>query len=266
MHLLLRAVRGTPCKVIIATHSTAVVASMKAEARVCFMRKGDTRLQFEEVSKAMEDVLPIFGAHPLSNVFNSSPILLVEGEDDERIWQQAVRTSRGSIKLWPCVAGDVQSLNRHEVAANKLIGAVYDHAIGYSLRDRDDDPYDIADEGQVIRFRLNCRTAENLILSNDVLIGLGITWEEMQAGLSDWIERKPRHPQTNEIRQFEQSGWNRLSANVKSLRNILLAVALGSRCRAGHRRATRWQRRWRSQSLSFSRPQIGRHHWACTKS
>jgi hypothetical protein len=62
-------------------------------------------LGFIPINKTLQDVLPVFGAHPLSNIFNQGPIMLVEGEDDERIWQTAIRSSNGKINTWPCETG-----------------------------------------------------------------------------------------------------------------------------------------------------------------
>lgn len=47
------------------------------------MRRGQVSLDFKTVTDTDRSILPIFGAHPLSNVLNQSPIFLVEGEDDE---------------------------------------------------------------------------------------------------------------------------------------------------------------------------------------
>ncbi|MFZ5500605.1 MAG: hypothetical protein ACOY58_01655, partial [Candidatus Micrarchaeota archaeon] len=67
-----------------------------------FTVEDELEFDFRAISDLYRKILPVFGAHPLSNVFNRAPILLVEGEDDERIWQQAVRTARGRLKLFPC--------------------------------------------------------------------------------------------------------------------------------------------------------------------
>jgi len=92
-------------------------------------------LDFKAISAIYKKVLPVFGAHPLSNFFNEAPILLVEGEDDERIWQQVVRSSNGRIKIYPCSVDSVSNMNDFEEEAKKIIQTVYDNARGYSLRD-----------------------------------------------------------------------------------------------------------------------------------
>lgn len=223
--LLVDNVHGQRITVFIATHSTAFLGSLDPElTHVCFMRSGATTYDFLSISEALERTLPIFGAHPLSNVFNNSPILLVEGEDDERIWQQAGRSSRGRIKVWPCAAGDVQSLDEYEDTVSSIIDAVYDDAKAYSLRDRDEEQYDITDKINVTRCRLNCKAAENLILSDDVLSLLETTWAEMQTRITDWIDRNPDHSKNGSMTVFARN-FDRRNSNLKEIRLILMDLA-----------------------------------------
>jgi predicted ATP-dependent endonuclease of OLD family len=65
--------------VIIATHSTAFLGALadNKDTSVEFMRGGETELSFEQVTRIHRAVLPVFGAHPLSSVFNEAPPLLV---------------------------------------------------------------------------------------------------------------------------------------------------------------------------------------------
>lgn len=227
MKLLASAAAGKPFRVLIATHSTAIVSALSenSDVKLAFMGNGEKKLTFETVIAATKAVLPIFGAHPLSNVFNERPILLVEGEDDERIWQQASRSSEGAIRIWPCAAGDVQSLNEYEEKARLVIKSVYDDAKAFSLRDRDDGPYAIDDVGPVVRARLNCRSAENLIVTDDVLTSLNTDWPRMREALEAWLEQNEGHAQYDAVVAFRDNGWSRREANLKPLRNLLMAIA-----------------------------------------
>jgi len=60
--------------VLIATHSTALLGAMSdyAETHLAFMRYGETDITFSPTTDTHRRVLPVFGAHPLSNVFKSS--------------------------------------------------------------------------------------------------------------------------------------------------------------------------------------------------
>lgn len=225
--LLLSGVRDIEVTVLIATHSTAVLSALSeiSDASVGFMQKEAKEIQFRPISNVMKNILPIFGAHPLSEVFRKTPILLVEGEDDERIWQSANRRSQGKLRLWPCVAGDKQSLNTYEKEVDEVAGAIYDKPIAYSLRDRDDQPYEIDDKKVVHRMRLKCRTAENLIISDDVLELLGKSWTEIQKALEVWLDNNAGHSQFNKMQEFRDGGWDRMGADIKPLRNLLMERA-----------------------------------------
>ncbi|WP_441277434.1 AAA family ATPase [Tardiphaga sp. 172_B4_N1_3] len=227
MTLLKNAVADRQITVIIATHSTAILGALSDEdsTSVGFILPRQNAIEFMPIVSSIRDILPIFGAHPLSNVFNSNPILLVEGEDDERIWQQAARTSQGRIRVWPCHAGDIQSLDDYENKVELIAGAVYDKARAYSLRDRDENPYEIDDKPIVKRMRLFCRAAENLILSDDVLKRMGTDWETIRASIGDWLEKFPDHQQFPAMKDFRDSGYDRRTSDIKELRNIIMMLA-----------------------------------------
>lgn len=230
MNLLVDSVRKKDIVVIIATHSTAILGALSYDndASVGFISSKQNNVTFRPIGESLRKVLPIFGAHPLSNVFNENPILLVEGEDDERIWQQAVRSSQGQLQIWPCQAGDIQSLEEYENQVEAIAGAVYENATAYSLRDRDEAPYGIDDKTIVKRMRLSCKAAENLLLSDDVLKFLGSDWDRTQAAIDDWLAKYPKHPQVAEMNAFKEGGYNRRDADLKDLCNVLMML-IGAR-------------------------------------
>jgi len=225
---------GDDLKIIISTHSTAMLGAFESYGgvRVCFMKNRQIILNFEEVSEVYKKILPIFGAHPLSNIFNQSPILIVEGEDDVRIWQQVVRSSGGSIKLYPCEAGSKSGIGEMENDAQRIMDSVYDNAKGYSLRDRDDDPdEEIADVGPVIRFRLSCRNAESLILSNEALVKMNTGWEEIKQRMDNWMsdeeakDEDKKHQHLEEFQKFRDGDYDRKNFDLKEIRNDLMYLA-----------------------------------------
>lgn len=227
MRLLASAIENKDIVVVIATHSTSLLGALaeNESARVGFISLGQVEITFSTIDKALKDVLPIFGAHPLSTVFNARPILLVEGDDDERIWQQAVRTSGGRVNVWPCSAGDIQSLNHYEEQVESISSAIYENPKAFSLRDRDGSEYEIQDKAIVVRMRLFCRAAENLLLSDDVLASLGLDWDAMKRGIEDWLTKYPGHSQYREMTNFKTSGYDRLQHDIKSLRNVFMMLA-----------------------------------------
>lgn len=215
-----------PVTLVLATHSTALLAGLaeSEDTAVAFKLRGMSSLSFKAVTNVDRSILPIFGAHPLSNVFNQAPILLVEGEDDERIWQQAVRSGNGKVRVFPCVAGSVTLLSEFENEANHIIRAVYDDAKGYSLRDRDTGPEGIDDLGDIVRMRLSCRAAENLMLTDDVLGRAGVTWGEFQRTIQSWVAANKTHRYHEEMQAFMESGFDRKNYDLKNIRMILTGL------------------------------------------
>ncbi len=229
MHFLKDLVIENNFKVIVITHSTAILGALESysDVNLSFISSGKTDIEFKPISEVYRKVLPIFGAHPLSNIFNEAPVLLVEGEDDERIWQQVVRTAQGKIKIYPCVCGSVEQIHLYETEVKNIIESVYDKAKAYSLRDRDDTPeIDLSDDLPIIKLKLKCYSAENLLLTNEVLSSLGYTWEALQEKMDEWITEKSgkSHPQFEDMVAFKEAGYDRKVLKIKSLRILVLGL------------------------------------------
>ena len=224
---LMELLEQAPITILLATHSTAFLAAGVDDTgtRIAFMKYGEQDIEFAPVGYTYRRVLPVFGAHPLSNVFNEAPVLLVEGEDDERVWQQAVRTANGSINIYPVAVDGVGNLPEFEAEVAHILEAVYDNPIGYSLRDGDDvgeEP--LQDVGPIKRLRLNCRAAENLLLSNEVLDGASTDWATLAERISTWKINNPGHPHAAAFNDFADSGLDRQHGDLKELRNDLVGL------------------------------------------
>lgn len=210
--------------IVMATHSTAILGALAdfEGTYIEFMTAGQKELNFKKISDEYRKILPIFGAHPLSNLFNQSPVFLVEGEDDERIWQQAVRSSNNKLKLYPCSTDGISNMATYEQDVEQIIMAVYDNAKAYSLRDRDENATEINDLKKISRFILNCRAAENLLLTEQVLSTLGLTWDELIKKIDDWLPNHQNHAHYEVMLDFKNSGYNRQNFNLKEIRNDLM--------------------------------------------
>lgn len=212
--------------IILATHSTAILGALEEYdgTYIEFLSGGQKELNFKKVSDEYRKILPVFGAHPLSNLFNQTPILLVEGDDDERIWQQAVRSSNKKLKIYPCPTDGEGNMARYEQEVEQIISSVYDNAKAFSLRDRDEGEEAISDLKIIKRFKLSCRASENLLLTNEVLVWLGISWEELKQCIDRWIELNVSHPHHAEMLAFKESNYDRKNFDLKNIRNDLMHV------------------------------------------
>lgn len=218
-------------KILIATHSTAILGALESysDTHLAFLSSNQTEVDFHAISEVYKKVLPVFGAHPLSNIFNQAPILLVEGEDDERIWQQAVRTSDGAINIYPCSVDSVTNINDFELETQKIIQNVYDSATGYSLRDKDETEDGIEDLTNLIRMKLSCRNAENLLLSDEVLASLSTDWDSLKNKIQAWLSVNGKHTHYPMMKKFQDGGFDRKHFNIKEIRNDLVGIMASSR-------------------------------------
>jgi ABC-type branched-subunit amino acid transport system ATPase component len=218
-------------RVVIATHSTAIIGafSKNAELQIVPISKRD-QSDFPAFGRSgvCEEILPIFGAHPLSTAFNRSPIVLVEGDDDRRVLEQIVRSGGGRFALAPCVVGSVTELSQWEDWLDRFLPVLYDTPKAFSLRDLDDATQaDISDLDHVCRIRLNCYAIENLLLSDQVLEAHGFDSESFRAALQARVDLIPDHKYTEALRALVADFENRRTLNIKDIRNIIVAE-LGS--------------------------------------
>ena len=231
MALLVELVHQAHFTLIVATHSTPVVAALSAatDSAIAFMQSDQKELRFQPMSEVMRRVVPIFGAHPLSNVFNEAPVLILEGEDDVRIWQQAVRTSQGKLRVYPVASEGLPSMPEYEQVVRELVDSLYDNPVAYSLRDRDGGPEEIDDLLPLVRCRLSCRTAENLLLTDEVIASTeAANWDEVRRRIDAWLATGLPHTRRQELQDFAAGGYDRKGAALKNLRMLLVGEMMGS--------------------------------------
>lgn len=218
--------------VIIATHSTAILGELSngADSTVCFQSSKQASLVFDPIDVTYKQLLPVFGAHPLTQVFNETRTLLVEGDDDVRIWQEAVRASQGAIKVTPIGCNGTSDMHSYEQAMQKIVSAVYENGQAYSLRDLDESGQEsIDDTPPIIRMRLSCRNAENLMLSDEVLNSVSIDWERAKQRTTAWCAGNEDHSYFPQMKAFIDGGFDRKNYDLKDIRMILLGDVLESR-------------------------------------
>lgn len=218
-------------RVVLATHSTAILGGLAeyTNASIAFMKTGDKDLTFEPISDIHRRVLPVFGAHPLSNVFNEAPVMIVEGDDDVRVWQQAVRSSDQKIRVYPVACGGVDAMHSYEAEVQRIVLAVYENARVFSLRDRDGvADAALVDEAPIVRMRLACRSAENLMLTDEVLTACGLNWEEAKRRVDLWLESNRSHDRHSDVASFRDGGYDRKGWDLKEIRMLMIGTILNS--------------------------------------
>ena len=172
----------------------------------------------------MRKVAPFFG-HPLSLSLSEDAALILEGQDDERVWQQAARTSQGRIKVFPVLAGSVDQQGELEKFAADLLVTLYDEPVGFSVRDGDgtvDQP--LPHLPPIQRYRLQCYAIENLLLTVHCLLMMQSTWVDFVAAAKIWLEQNSKHKDRKLIKELTTSEDRLRHKKIKSIRQLICSI------------------------------------------
>ncbi|BBF81263.1 AAA family ATPase [Asticcacaulis excentricus] len=211
--------------VVVATHSSPLICDLSSSPLTTIGTKyfGNTEITQRAVDDSLRKAAPFF-AHPLSKSLSDDPILIVEGEDDEQIWRQASRSSQGRIKLFACLAGSVAQQTELERFTNRMLTAIYDDPVGFSVRDGDGSTEALVDEGCVKRFRLGCYAIENLLLTDECLQRLDSSWEDFQAKATTWLAGNSTHKDRELVEQLIASEDRLRHVKIKNIRQLICAI------------------------------------------
>jgi len=210
----------------IATHSTPMVCAFTSSD---YTSIGTKHFDVNTVSQAaangqLRKVAPFFG-HPLSLSLSQDIPLILEGEDDERVWQQAARSAQGRIRLFPILATSVDQQSELESFCAPLLSTLYDSPIAYSLRDGDGVSADLNPIGPVRRFRLRCYAIENALITDECLDILGTNWEAFKVAAGQWAEDNKEHRDVAFVTELVQAPDRMRNKKIKKIRQLICSIA-----------------------------------------
>lgn len=173
---------------IMATHSPSLLAALGqfggGGASVLYLDRVSTDFVAHPFDDILKELASCLGGHALMGPLFGVPMLLVEGDDDYRIWSQVPRHHVVSFSVLP--SGGQQILN-HQRTLERVLGALREadgDKSGYALVDGDKGKpaeNSATPQKHVEFIQLNCFESENLFLSDEVLATLGeLTWDEAQ--------------------------------------------------------------------------------------
>lgn len=212
--------------ICIATHSTPLVCTLaNSEFTVLGTKEFDSQtVQLSKVSEDIKKVAPFFG-HPLSLSLSNDPMLILEGADDERVWQQAARSSQGKIRVFPVLAQSVDQQLDLESFCDTMLRSIYDQPKAFSVRDGDGTRGVLPPIGCVTRFRLQCYAIENLLLSDECLANVGTGWVGFQVMAQEWIGNNAGHKDVQFLRQLISSKDRFRDKKIKDIRQLIISIA-----------------------------------------
>jgi len=217
--------------IFLATHSTPLLTELALSNLCSIGTKYSDSLTVEQtpISNKFINLAPFFG-HPLSRFINNEVPFIIEGEDDERVWSQAYRTSFGRLKIFPCLSQSVNHQLDLEKSCEKILSSIYEDPKAISLRDADGNltRTDLDPIGCVKRFRLRCYAIENLLLTNEVLDAVGKNWTTFIQDANTWLANHPDHQYANEVNKFLANPDRGRDIRIKDIRHIVVEI-LGSK-------------------------------------
>lgn len=212
--------------ICLSTHSSSLVCSLADSEYVSIGTKSFAvdAVELKPTSAELRKVAPFFG-HPLSLSLSQDTALILEGEDDERVWQQAARTSQGRIKIFPVLAGSVDQQGELEAFCVGLLGTLYDNPVAFSLRDGDGVVGQPLEHRLPIRrYRLQCYSIENALLTDPCLAVMGTTWEGFVTSARKWVEDNPEHRDIDLVKELAGSDERLRHKKIKKIRHLVCAM------------------------------------------
>lgn len=212
--------------VCVSTHSTPFISSLADSDYVSIGTKsfGVETVELKPVNAELRKAAPFFG-HPLSLALSQDAPLILEGEDDERVWQQAARTSRGRIRIFPVLAGSVDQQGDLETFCGDLLGTLYDDPVAFSLRDGDGVISEQLEHRPPIkRYRLQCYAIENALLTDQCLAVMNKTWQDFVAAAAQWADSNANHRDLASVQQLMASTDRLQHKKIKSIRQLICSI------------------------------------------
>lgn len=212
--------------VCVATHSSPLVCSLADSDYVSIGTKSFALdvVELKPTTAQLRKISPFFG-HPLSLSLSEDAALILEGEDDERVWQQAARTSQGRIKVFPVLAGSVDQQGELETLCVDLLSTLYDDPVAFSLRDGDGvigQP--LEHRLPIKRYRLQCYAIENALLTDPCLAVMGTTWERFVLAARTWLAENSTHTDIALVEELIGSDDRLRHKKIKRIRQLICSI------------------------------------------
>ena len=156
---------------------------------------------------------PLFGA----------PLLLVEGDDDNKIWSQVPRYHKVKLAVIPCNGAD--EVKNYQKTLEKIFASLrtdQTSPVGFALLDGDQ-TLPTADannpHANIKYIKLACRESENLFLTDEVLTLLNFAdWEAAKTK----IKAESANYGAKQVQLDQCDSWDRKNSDIK---DVILQLA-----------------------------------------
>jgi hypothetical protein len=212
-------------QIVLATHSTTLLAALgqfgDANTSTIYLTRDTTEIAAKPFDSLQKEIAACLGGHALMGPLFGAPLLLVEGDDDYRIWSQVPRHHKINLAVIPSNGDEIK---RYQQSLEKLFAAVTEPRImGFAVLDGDKGkptPSDHHPQNFVRYIQLRCHEAENLYLSDEVLGDLGHSWETASRRIVEEADRFGGKAAALK----EAGGWDRQDVDLKGLMEELMLI------------------------------------------
>jgi len=210
------------CKIFVATHSTTMLSSIGhyggENTSVVYLdnsKEDQFAIKFNEILQKLSTCL---GGHALMGPLFEFPLLLVEGDDDYRIWSEVPRHQGVQIAVIPCNGNEIYD---YQKILEKLFSSIHDSPSnsGFALLDSDKSK-PTTSQNHIKFIKLNCHESENLYLTDELLSALNLVWDSA----CQKVEEESNNFLSKEEFLKTIRTWNRKTIDCKNYINELQKI------------------------------------------
>ncbi|GAB3491162.1 hypothetical protein GCM10027399_08960 [Curvibacter fontanus] len=225
---LVKVVERYKLQVVVATHSTSLLTALAQfggeKTGTLFLTKGKNEYKVQAPSAVTQELAACLGGHVLMGPLFGAPLLLVEGDDDYRIWSQVPRHHIISVAVIPC-HGAAQ-VKKYQQNLERIFSCLADKPAtpnGFALLDGDQ-ALPVANpenpQAYIAFLQLGCRETENLYLTDEVLALLGFDWQAAKTKITGAAHLYP----TKQAQLAAAEAWDRKTVDLKGLIEPIAAI------------------------------------------
>lgn len=214
-------------QMVIATHSTTLLAALGQfggnDSSVVYLDRTKSDFTPRRFDAVMKEVAACLGGNVLMGPLFGATLLLVEGDDDYRIWSQVPRHHKVTLAVIPSNGDEIR---KYQLTLERIFGSLADEPtapFGIALLDGDKPiPTPNPDNPQkYVRYvGMACHEAENLYVTDEVLADLDLSWD----AAAQRIEQEAQHYGNKRPILAGASTWNRQDVNLKEVINQIAQI------------------------------------------
>jgi len=214
-------------QLVVATHSTSLLAALGQfggeNASVIYMNRKILEYKAQIFGSVQKELAACLGGHVLMGPLFGSPILLVEGDDDYRIWSQVPRHHITSFSVIPSNGDEIK---QYQKSLENIFTSLRENdevPCGFALIDQDKplpEPNQHNPQRNIKYIQLSCHESENLYLADEVLEDMGINWEQAKEKIKEMATNFGE--KTDALLQVDT--WDRQTEDIKPLINQIAEI------------------------------------------